>query len=186
MARRRSSVRMQARPGPSTSPVAVMGLILGAFLAVIVLLLVIKRKQKAKAYRDKVRNEQFMEDAVDLTGQLAAFAAEHLSAMEKPQPLPDEAWTSFRASREDGVIDAMIMVRAEMQTKYLDGAFSRGQAPELKKSESTKDLPNDVSMSKGEVTMGGQTWRVRVFQKPVMKGEDFLGTVILLMEPPGR
>ena len=98
MARRRSSVRMQARPGSSTSPLAVMGLILGAFLAVIILLLVIKRKQKAKAYQDKVRNEEFMEDAADLANQLAAFALEHLSAMEKPQALPDEAWAPFRAA----------------------------------------------------------------------------------------
>ena len=127
-----------------------------------------------------------MEDAADLANQLAAFALEHLTAMEKPQALPDEAWAPFRARREDGLIEAMIMVREETQTKYLDGAFSRGQPPELKTGESTKDLPNDVSMSKGEVTIGGQTWRVRVFQKPVMKDEEFLGTVMFLMEPPGR
>ena len=155
-------------------------------MAVIILLLVIKRKQKARAYRDKVRNEEFMEDAADLTSQLAAFALEHLSAMEKPKTLPDEAWAPFRARREDGLIDAMIMVRVETQTKYLDGAFSRGQPPELKTGDSTKDLPNDVSMSRGEVTIGGQTWRVRVFQKPVMKGDKFLGMVMLLMEPPRR
>ena len=186
MARRRSSVRMQARPAPKSGMV-VMGLILAAFVGVMILVLVVRQKQKAREYVRRKQEKEFRDDAIELTNGLAAMALRELPGMKKGKTLPDEAWASFQAYRSDGLVDALIQKREKMETFYVDGACSRGTAPKLETGESSKSLQDNISMSRGQVTLGGKTTRVRVFRKPVMndKGEA-LGTVILVMEPPGR
>lgn len=186
MGRRRSSVRMQARPAPSSSGLVVMGLIGAAFVGVIILVLVIRQKQKTREYRQRRLEKEFVEVSVELINDLAAMALKELPGMKKGKTLPDEAWASLQARRSDGLVDAIIQKREKMETFYVDGAFSRGTPPELKAGES-KDLPGNISMTRGKVTLGGETTGVRVFRKSVMddKGEA-LGTVILLMEPPER
>ena len=187
MARRRSSARMQARPAPKSSGIAVMGLIMAAFAGLMILVLVIRKRQKDSEYLRRRREKQFVEDATELTNGLASLALKRLSEMKKPERLPDEVWAPFRSLRADGLVEAMILRREKMETKYLDGAFSRGTPPKLETRESSKEIGHDISMSSGRVTIGGETVPVRVFRKPVMAGkEEFLGTVILLMEEPER
>ena len=187
MARRRSSVRMQARPKSKTSGMVVGGLLLGAFVAVIILMLSIKRRQTLRAFRQKKAQGDFVERSVELTKQLAAFAREKLMAMEEPHKLSDEDWKGFRDCKDEGLVDAMILVREKLQTIYLDGAFSRGTAPELKEGQAGKALSDAVSMVKGEVTIGGETKHVTVFRKSVKgKDGDYIGAVVLLMVPPGE
>ena len=187
MARRRSSVRVQTRPGPKSSGLAIMGLILAGFVGLMVLVLVVRRRQKAGDYLRRRREKQFVDYAVELTNELAVLALKTLSTMKEAERLPDEVWAPFRNLRDEGLVDAMILRREKTETKYLDGAFSRGQAPKLESRESTKDIRANISMSSGRVTIGGETIPVRVFRKPVMdEKEEFLGTVILLMEPPER